>query len=234
MSDRSHWPKDVLAMCSREIEGSTEQLSDGWFKARMGRITGSKLGEVVPARGDKMPARANMYIAEKCLEIVAGFSREVKENDAMRWGRDYEADARAFAEDFLGSRIYEVGSITMEWSDQVSSSPDGIGVDGGGIKFAYESKCPMSHTHIGYLMAGKMPSKYINQVQGHLAATGAEYCIFHSFDPRFPPENQHMILKVDRDDKRIELMKTLTLVAVDKINKGVEAARKNSAEIDPF
>jgi hypothetical protein len=49
-----------------------------------------------------------------------------------------------------------------------------------------EIKCPKTATHIGYLLANRLPPEYLAQVTHTFWVTGAEFCDFVSYDPRLP------------------------------------------------
>jgi hypothetical protein len=59
-----------------------------------------------------------------------------------------------------------------------------------------EVKCPLIHTHVGYLLAGTLPTDYFQQVQGSMFVTGFSSWWFMSYYPAIPP----LIIQVKRDD----------------------------------
>jgi predicted phage-related endonuclease len=71
-----------------------------------------------------------------------------------------------------------------------------------------EFKCPNTATHLEYLLAGKVPEKYVTQMQWQMACTGAAWCDFVSYDPRLPEHLQMLIVRITRDDKRIAELET--------------------------
>ena len=71
-----------------------------------------------------------------------------------------------------------------------------------------EIKCPTSTTHVEYLEAKNLPSKYRAQVQGQLWVSGRQWCDFVSFDPRMPGNLQLLIVRVQRDEDYIKTLKT--------------------------
>jgi len=92
---------------------------------------------------------------------------------------------------------------------EAGASPDGlIGEDG-----LLEIKCPLAHTHVGYLREGVLPPKYIPQVQGQLWVTGRQWCDFVSYHP----ELKIMIVRVERDDSYIFTLANLVEMACNAI-----------------
>jgi hypothetical protein len=61
-----------------------------------------------------------------------------------------------------------------------------------------ECKAPKSATHMGYLLSGKVPYEYLCQIQHGLYLTGATFCDFVSYDPRFPQELRLFCSRVER------------------------------------
>lgn len=219
-------------MVSREIVGSSIQRSDEWFEARKGRLTGSKMNELINHRGQGLPARADDYLIEKAMEIVTGYVTEVPDNEYMRWGREQEDDAIMLLEDYVGTRVYPTGAICMPWSDRVAISPDGIGYNDG--KFIVESKSPMTKNHIKYIMGGKVPTIYKAQVQAEMMATEADFGYFMTYDPRAKGMEGY-ILKVQPDEALQKKIKTNCEIALEKIDKHVNTIRsKGVIDIGKF
>ena len=55
----------------------------------------------------------------------------------------------------------------------------------------------------GAIKAGKVPTKYKNQMMLQLACTGRKWCDFVSFDPRMPEHLQLFIKRIERNDMYI-------------------------------
>ncbi|MHC1628472.1 MAG: YqaJ viral recombinase family protein, partial [Candidatus Nezhaarchaeales archaeon] len=83
-----------------EIKGTTEQCSDAWFNARVGKITGSGMYSLSPhLAGDGSIGRVRYdyrkkYIAQKVHEGLSGKCYEIETNARMEHGVKYEAEAR--------------------------------------------------------------------------------------------------------------------------------------------
>jgi hypothetical protein len=94
-------------------------------------------------------------------------------------------------------------------SFECGASPDGLVGDEGGI----EIKCPLPHTHVSYLRAGDVPSKYIPQIQGCLWITGREWWDFMSYHPAM----EDLIVRVYRDEAYIKKLADAVTSAVEII-----------------
>ncbi len=169
------------------------QNSPEWYKIRLGLVTASNFSKVL-AKGQGKTRRA--YMLKLAAERLTGESQESYSNANMDWGTQTEPQARAHYEAIMGVTVEQVGFI--ELNEDVGVSPDGlIGEDGG-----LESKCPLTTTHLEYIMANKTPSVYVPQIQGLLWIAKLEYCDFCSFDPRMR-SNKMFRVRVSRDDSYI-------------------------------
>jgi len=176
-----------------------EQRSDEWFKVRCGRVTASRVADVVArTRSGWGASRAN-YMAQLIVERLTGSPMETYQNAAMQWGTEKEPEARAWYEFETDSTVIEVGFVEHPEIGMSGASPDGLVGDRGLI----EIKCPNSATHIDFLLTGVIPDKYIKQMQWQMACTGREWCDFVSYDPRMPADLQGRIERVERDGKLI-------------------------------
>ena len=73
-----------------------EQGSIEWLSLRLGKITASRVKDVLTkGRGTSPSKTAESYMMELIAEILTGNSKPFFENDAMRWGTETEPQARA-------------------------------------------------------------------------------------------------------------------------------------------
>jgi hypothetical protein len=115
-------------------------------------------------------------------ELVSGVVQETYKNAAMERGIELEAEARSVYEFATGNTVEAIG-LCIDDEHEYGASPDGmIGEDG-----LIEIKCPLITTHVGYLIAGTLPSDYFQQVQGQLMVTGRKWCDFVSYYPGLKP-----------------------------------------------
>ena len=184
---------------------SNEELIQGspeWFKARLGKISGSRLGDVMrKTKWGESTYKEKLRI-ELAIERITGKSASnVVMNQAMRDGVEREPDARALFEAITGKEVKEVGSFDHPTIANTSSSPDGLIV---GEEAVLEIKCPMASTHARNLMSETMPKNYVYQVQWEIACTESDYAYFASYHPAFPQELRLKWVRVERDDSVIE------------------------------
>lgn len=196
-----------------------EQRTEEWFKQRLGKVTASRIADVIAkTKTGPSASRAN-YMAQLIAERLTGQQQESYSSAAMEWGTQTEPLARSAYEINTGRIVLESGFVLHPDIKEAGASPDGIVWNAGLI----EIKCPNTATHIDTLISKKVPSKYIPQIQWQIACTKSDWCDFVSFDPRMPQKHQIFIARVDRDDAYIaELEKEVTKF-LNEINQKVEA-----------
>jgi len=152
------------------------QLSDEWFSARAGNPGASSFDKIITTKG--APSKqAHLYMCELAAEAITGVKTEGYTNDAMQRGIELEPEAIEFYEFAKGVTVERVGLCYKDEDKKFHASPDGlIGEDG-----LIELKCPMSKTHVSYILDGKMPTAYFQQVQGQLLVTGRKWVDFMSY-----------------------------------------------------
>ena len=196
-----------------------EQRSDQWFAARIGKVTASKVADVIAKTQSGYAASRANYMAQLVCERLTGQREEFFISGAMQHGTDTEPLARAAYESRYDVLVDEVGFVPHPSIEMAGASPDGLVGDDGLL----EIKCPNTATHIDTLLTQTVPSKYNTQMQFQMACTGRSWCDFVSFDNRLPEELQLFVKRVPRDDVFIKqtedaIVKFLAELD-DKINK---------------
>ena len=204
------------------IQGSPE-----WFASRMGRVTASRVADVIAKTKSGYSTSRDNYCVELALERLTGNRQESFTNDAMKWGTETEPLARAAYEARTGAIVDEVGMVAHPSIAMTGASPDGL-IDADGL---LEVKCPNSATHAKTLLSKKPDNKYITQMMWQMICTGRKWCDFVSFDPRFPEHLQLFVTRIERDDEKCkeleaEVIKFLEDVEamVNQLNNMKEAA----------
>lgn len=168
-----------------------EQGTPEWFQARLGRVTGSRIADVMMA---KSTAGYQNYRAQLICERLTGNPTETFTSAAMQHGTDTEPQARAFYEMETGNDVQQVGFIKHP-TLFAGASPDGLIGELGGV----EIKCPQPAEHIRTLIGGAIKRPYVLQMQWGMQCTGREWWDFVSFCPMLPDEMQMMRKRVDFD-----------------------------------
>lgn len=195
-----------------------EQGSQEWFESRLGKVTASKVADIVAkTKSGYSTSRAN-YMAQLVVERLTGVKSETFTNSAMEWGTATEPLARAAYELKKGIMVDETGLIDHPTIAMSGASPDGLVGDDGLI----EIKCPNTATHIDTMLSGEADKRYVCQMQWQLAVTGRQWNDFVSFDPRMPDNLQLFIKRVERDDELIKELEAEVVKFIAEVDEKVE------------
>ena len=178
------------------------QGSDEWFASRVGKITASRLGDIMrKTKWGESTYKAKVRL-ELAIERITGKSASsVVMNRAMLDGVEREPDARKLFEAVTGKEVAEVGSFDHPTIVNTSASPDGLIR---GENAVLEIKSPTHPTHAKNLMQDGMPKNYVYQVQWQIACCEADYAYFASYHPDFPKDLRLKWVRVEKDDSIIK------------------------------
>jgi putative phage-type endonuclease len=196
-----------------------DQGTEEWFTIRIGKVTASRVADVIAKTKTGYSASRDNYMAQLVCERLTGQKGESFTNAAMQHGTDTEPLARAAYEALQDVLVDEVGFVPHPKIEMAGASPDGLVGDDGLL----EIKCPNTATHIDTLLSQTVPGKYNTQMQFQMACTGRKWCDFVSFDNRLPEELQLFVRRVPRDEVFIRLIEAEIVQFLaeldDKINK---------------
>ena len=194
-----------------------DQRTDAWFAERAGKITASRMHDVMlerdrepfksgPRKGQPKPPPKALtdYAYQLAAERLTGRPRKQIKAAALQWGQDVEPAAVAAYQAETGEIVQLAGFIAHPSLPYVGASPDFlVGTDGGG-----EIKSPeSSEVHLETLLTG-LPPEHIEQIQGGLWVTGRKWWDFVSFHPDFPPHLRLYVQRVPRDDEYIQRLES--------------------------
>lgn len=194
------------------IQGSAE-----WYAIRLGKVTASRVSDVIAKTKTGWGASRKNYAAELIAERLTGKPADSYTNAAMQWGKDTEAQARAAYSFFRDVDVTEIGFIDHSVIPMTGASPDGLIGDGGML----ELKCPNTATHIDTLITKSIPDKYIVQMQWQMACAGRQWNDFVSFDPRLPENLRMFVQRVLRDDDRIAELEKEIIVFLNDVDSTI-------------
>lgn len=173
------------------------QRSPEWFAARCGKVTASRLYDVMTRTKSGYAASRQNYMAELICQRLTGKPEEGFTNAAMMRGTELEPVAREmYALNEFDAVISEVGLIDHPTIAGFAASPDGLVNDDGLI----EIKCPNTWTHLQTLKTGVPKRQYLLQMHAQMMCTGRKWCDFVSFDDRLPPELAYFKTRINFDE----------------------------------
>jgi len=171
------------------------QGSVDWAIARSGIVTASEMDALISPTGEvRRGQMVKTYLHQKLSEWWLGGPLAQLNVWNFEQGHIIEEEVGPWYELEYGQKVIPVGLITND-AGTLGCSPDGLlsGLEECGL----EIKAPAIHTHIGYLLDGKLPSVYAHQVQGSMYVTGFTQWKFISYRRRLPS----LVVNVARDDK---------------------------------
>jgi len=178
-----------------------EQGTTEWFAARCGKVTASRVADIIAKTKTGFSTSRDNYLAQLVCERMTGKPAESYSNAAMSWGTEQEEFARAAYEARMDILVTEVGFIDNPWIPMCGASPDGLANEG-----LVEIKCPNTATHIDTLLSRIVPAKYITQMMWQMACADRPWCDFVSFDPRLPERHQLFIKRINYDPEMVNLL----------------------------
>jgi len=204
-----------------------EQRSDAWFSARLGKVTASRVADVIAKTKSGYSASRDNYMAQLICERLTGQQGESFTNAAMTWGTETEPLARSAFEAYADVMVEEVGFVPHPTIEMSGASPDGLV----GLFGMLEIKCPNTATHIDTLLTQTVPGKYITQMQWQMRCCERQWCEFVSFDPRLPQDLQLFVKRVEFDPEYVAMLEKEVIQFLaeldDKVNKLTNLKVKN-------
>jgi hypothetical protein len=189
------------------IHYAIDQNSEEWLALRVGKFTASTFSDLFM---DKKTAGYQKAIIKVAYERVTGESEESYSNKWMQRGHEKEPFARENYELQTFNSVEDAGFF--EYDDFTGASPDAkiIGLNGG-----CEFKCPSFQVYNEYLETGRIPKSYFWQIHGQLLCTGWD---FIDYMPYSSPKLKQILIRVERDEKTLELLKS-------KLNECIEEVK---------
>jgi len=175
---------------------SDDQRTEEWFVQRLGKVTASKVADLMAKTKSGYSTSRDNYMAQLVVERITNTKADSFSNSAMEWGTTQEPFARAAYESFTKTMVEEIGFVQHPKIEWAGASPDGL-IDDDGL---VEIKCPNTATMIDTLLTGKVPQKYYIQMQMQMACTQRAWCDYAVFDSRMPAKAQLFVKRVPRDD----------------------------------
>ena len=173
------------------------QRTDEWFEKRRGKVTASRVGDVVlRQKNGSFYAKREDYKNQLICEILTGNIVSSITSAAMQHGIDTEDEAFDVFKKTMWMDVTKADFVVHPTILRSGASPDGyIGDEG-----LLEIKCPKSQTHIETLRRGTYDPQYVPQMQWQMACTGRKWVDFVSYDPRLPEAYRLFVDRIERDD----------------------------------
>lgn len=195
-----------------------EQGSEEWHKLRLGKVTASRIADLLARTKTGWGASRKNYEAQLIAERLTGERDETYKSPEMERGNEVEAEARQAYEFFNDVTISDSSFVDHPTIEMSGASPDGEVEEDGLI----EIKCPNTATHLATLLGASIKGVYLKQMQWQMACTGRKWCDFVSYDPRMPAHLRLHVQRIERDDDFIEEVENEVRVFLDGIAEKLE------------
>jgi putative phage-type endonuclease len=209
-----------------------EQGSQEWLEIRLGKITASKISDVLAkGKGNAESLTRNKYKNQLIRERLTKKVIPSYSNDAMERGTLLEPIARASYEIKFDKFVEQVPFINHPLIENAGASPDGL-IDKDGL---IEIKCPNPETHLDYILTEgeSLKTRYYNQIQWQLACCGDDrkWVDLVSFDPDMIDELQLCVIRVPRDEEYIKTMEAEVIKFDDEVTKTILNLKETKCQL---
>jgi hypothetical protein len=192
-----------------------------WKQARLGKVTGTKLKDIVVKRGTTKKVGFYQLIADRIA-----IPRPENEN-VMDRGHALEAFAVERLARETGLPFIQVDNEMWVRDDNadIAYSPDGY-IPAKKIATACEVKCLNTASHLEGFITREVPSQYIEQtLQAFVVNEDLQTLYFVMYEPSLPPTCDYFCIVITRDEvaEQVQYLldyQTQTLAEVDDwVNK---------------
>lgn len=198
-----------------------EQGTKEWHDARLGKVTASRIADVLSFTKKGESVARQRYKQELAKQRLTGEKTEIPTNHHMERGIALEPIARQGYEAKTKTLVTEVGFYDHPTIAMSGASPDGVvGKDG-----LIEIKCPTEGNHLNTIVSKNYPIKYFPQIQWQLACTNRLWCDFVSFSLDVPEDLQIYIKRIPRDDAFIAEAEAAVIQFLNEVDELVERLR---------
>jgi putative phage-type endonuclease len=170
-----------------------DQRTAAWFEQRLGKVTASKIADVMAKTKSGPSASRKNYMMTLLCQRLTGQVEEGFSSAAMQRGTDLEPIARSAYEVDKGVMVQECGFMPCPMIEMAGASPDGLVGDDG----LTEIKCPNTAQHVEFLRTGKIDNGYQLQMMFQMMCTGRKWCDFVSYDDRMPEALQYKCQRLE-------------------------------------
>ena len=180
-----------------------EQGSEAWKLLRLGKVSASRMAELLAKVKSGAPASSRAkYMAQLLCERMTGEPTEFFTSQAMQRGTEIEPIARAAYEAENLTSVEQVAWVEHPTIPFSGCSPDGLVGEHGLV----EIKCKEIHNHLDSILNDRIDPDHQAQMFWQMCCTGRKWCDYVCFDDRAPEGLQLFIKRLHRDEEKIKNM----------------------------
>ena len=179
-----------------------EQGSPEWFAMRCGKVTASRIADVMAKPREPGKGMRVNYMWQIVVERLTRQPMKTYQSKTMAEAHEWEPMARAAYTFHTDHEVEQVAFVDHIDIPLCGCSPDGlVGSEG-----LVEIKCPELTAHMDTMLKDTIPSEYYKQMMFQMACTGRRWCDYVSFNADLPERMRKAIIRVDRDGTAISAM----------------------------
>jgi len=192
-----------------------DQGSPSWVRERIGKLTASRMGDVMAMTKAGKPSEARTkYLQQLVAERMTDVATDFFVTQAMQWGIDQEAPAAEEYETVTGEIVLPGVWVPHPTIDHAGATPDRfVGADG-----LLEIKCPATPNFVAWRLSGEIPAQYVAQMTFQLACTRRRWCDFMAFDPRVVNGPHYWIKRFEPAAEEIERCEAAARAFLDEVD----------------
>jgi len=193
-----------------------EQRTEEWIDFRKGKITGTKLKDIIVKRGTGKKIGFYELLADR-LATSDGYEEE----NAMDRGALLEEEAIKKFEEKTGKKVEQVGFCVSDEDENIALSPDGLIKNKGKYTEAVEIKCLGTAKHLESHFEKKIQTEFEMQaLQYFIVNEDLETLYFVYYDPRVSALPIHYIeIKKEEVEDEIVMYKDYQKQTLLEINE---------------
>jgi putative phage-type endonuclease len=211
----------IIAEKDGSLTINVQQGSDEWHQLRLGKVTASRVADILAKTKTGPSASRQNYLIELALQRVTKTIEESYTSQAMTDGIEREGQARVLYEVTTGEFVDQAPFINHPTIQGFGASPDGLV----NTKGMCEIKCRNNANHWEVIKTGEIPKKYWIQQQAQLSCTGREWNDYVGYNPNFPDKSKLFVKRVFRDEIFIAEMESEVKQFLSEVEKEVELMR---------
>lgn len=180
------------------------QMSEEWFAVKLGKISASRINDVMATTAKGLPTSKYMdYAYSLAAERMTGNRQEIFTTLDMQRGIDMEPLAKEYYAEFYGVTLTDAPFIFHRDMTFAGCSLDAIANN----EYLVEFKNPKTTTFLKVKYENEPPENYFHQCMWQMACTGAERCDLVYYDDRIAdPTKQMFRFVIERDNELIAKM----------------------------
>ena len=191
-----------------------EQGTPEWLELRKGKITGSKLKDLVSRR--KTPNGAKkigfyQVMSEKIAIPEPNFEMWMVDETPMERGNRLEPEAIELFEKTTKKKVDRVGFCLSDKNPDVALSPDGFIMFRGDYRQAIEVKCLSSAKHLQAYFEQEIPKDYTEQILQYFIVNEKLTTLFFTFYDNRLPDLTLFTIPVHRKDLEEDIRNYLSI-----------------------